>query len=235
MRPLKLTLSAFGPYADKTVLDLQTLGDRGLYLITGDTGAGKTMIFDAICYALYGLPSGRDRNIGGKKDNGEQFRSQYAKDETETFVELEFMNRGKRYTVRRVPGYRRPNSKSKTKPSVKATLTMPDGDVISGAKQVNDQIVEILGVEKDQFSSIAMLAQGDFKRLLLADRNEKKAIFQKLFRTERFERLQYRLVKECDQVSDACAALRASIRAEMGKIVSDQELPEHLTPGEAVE
>ena len=235
MRPLKLTISAFGPYAGETVLDLQKLGDRGLYLITGDTGAGKTMIFDAICFALYGRSSGQERNIGGNKDNGELFRSQYAKDETETFVELEFSNRGKRYTVRRVPGYRRPNSKSKTKPSVKATLTMPDGDVISGAKQVNDQIVEILGVEKDQFSSIAMLAQGDFKRLLLADRNEKKAIFQKLFRTERFERLQYRLVKECDQVSDACAALRASIRAEMGKIVSEQELPEHLTPGEAVE
>ena len=79
MRPLKLTLSAFGPYAEKTVLDLEQLGDRGIYLVTGDTGAGKTMIFDAICYALYGLPSGKDRNIGGKKDNGEQFRSQYAK------------------------------------------------------------------------------------------------------------------------------------------------------------
>ena len=235
MRPLKLTISAFGPYAGESVLDLEKLGDRGLYLITGDTGAGKTMLFDAICFALYGRSSGQERNIGGNKDNGELFRSQYAKPETETFVELEFMNRGQRYTVRRVPGYRRPNSKSKTKPSVKATLTMPDGDVITGAKQVNDEIIEILGVDKDQFSSIAMLAQGDFKRLLLADRNEKKAIFQKLFRTERFERLQYRLVKECDRVSDACAALRASLDAEIGKIVSDEELPLHLTAEEAVE
>ena len=235
MRPLKLTISAFGPYAGESVLDLQTLGDRGLYLITGDTGAGKTMLFDAICFALYGRSSGQERNIGGTKDNGELFRSQYAKPETETFVELEFSSRGQRYTVRRVPGYRRPGSRSKTKPPVKATLTMPDGEVITGAKQVNDQIVEVLGVDKDQFSSIAMLAQGDFKRLLLADRNEKKAIFQKLFRTERFERLQYRLVKECDRVSDACAALRSSIRAEIGKIVSDEELPEHLTPGEAME
>ena len=159
MRPLKLTISAFGPYAGETVLDLEKLGDRGLYLITGDTGAGKTMIFDAICFALYGRSSGQERNVGGNKDNGELFRSQYAKDETETFVELEFLNRGQRYTVRRVPGYRRANSKSKTKPSVKATLNMPDGDVISGAKQVNDKIVEILGVDKDQFSSIAMLAQ----------------------------------------------------------------------------
>ena len=235
MRPLKLTISAFGPYAGESVLDLQTLGDRGLYLITGDTGAGKTMLFDAICFALYGRSSGQERNIGGSKDNGELFRSQYAKPETETFVELEFSSRGRRYTVRRVPGYRRPGSKSKTKPSVKATLTMPDGEVITGAKQVNDLIVEILGVDKDQFSSIAMLAQGDFKRLLLADRNEKKAIFQKLFRTERFERLQYRLVKECDRVSDACAALRSSIRAEIGKIVSEEELPEHLEPAEARE
>lgn len=235
MRPLKLTISAFGPYAGESVLDLEQLGDRGLYLITGDTGAGKTMLFDAICFALYGRSSGQERNVGGTKDNGELFRSQYAKPETETFVELEFLNRDKRYTVRRVPGYRRPNSKSKTKPSVKATLTMPGGDVITGAKQVNDQIVQILGVDKDQFSSIAMLAQGDFKRLLLADRNEKKAIFQKLFRTERFERLQYRLVRECDQISDACAALRSSIRAEIGKIESPEELPEHLTPAEARE
>ena len=158
MRPLRLTLSAFGPYADETVLDLQQLGDRGLYLITGDTGAGKTMIFDAICFALYGRSSGQDRNIGGKKDNGEQLRSLYAKPETETFVELVFSNRGKQYTVRRVPGYRRANSKSKSKPTVKATLTMPDGEVITGASQVNEKLEEVLGVDKDQFSSIAMLA-----------------------------------------------------------------------------
>ena len=235
MRPLKLTISAFGPYAGESVLDLEQLGDRGLYLITGDTGAGKTMLFDAICFALYGRSSGKERNIGGNKDNGELFRSQYAKPETETFVELEFLNQGKRYTVRRVPGYRRPNSKSKTKPSVKATLTMPDGDVITGGNQVTSRIVEILGVDKDQFSSIAMLAQGDFKRLLLAERNEKKAIFQKLFRTERFERLQIRLVKECERVSDECAALRSSLQAELGKIESAEPLPEHLTPVEARE
>ena len=237
MRPLKLTLSAFGPYADKTVLDLQTLGDRGLYLITGDTGAGKTMIFDAICYALYGLPSGRDRNIGGKKDNGEQFRSQYAKDETETFVELEFECRGQCYTVRRVPGYRRPNSKTKTKPSVKATLTMPGGEVITGANQVNEKIEnEILQVDKDQFASIAMLAQGDFKRMLTATREEKKEIFRRIFHTERFELLRERIFRESKAVSDACKALRSSIQMEIEKIDSPEgSLPEHLTPGEARE
>ena len=236
MRPLRLILSAFGPYADETVLDLQQLGDRGLYLITGDTGAGKTMIFDAICFALYGRSSGQDRNIGGKKDNGEQLRSLYAKPETETFVELVFSNRGKQYTVRRVPGYRRANSKSKSKPPVKATLTMPDGEVITGASQVNEKLEEVLGVDKDQFSSIAMLAQGDFKRLLLAERNEKKAIFQKLFHTERYERLQQRLVRECDAVSEAAGTLRRTIDAEIGKIVCPEgELPEHLTCAEARE
>ena len=237
MRPLKLTLSAFGPYAGETVLDLEQLGDRGVYLVTGDTGAGKTMIFDAICFALYGLPSGQDRNIGGKKDTGEQFRSQYAKPETETFVELEFLSRGKRYTVRRVPGYWRPNSKSKTKPSVKATLTMPDGEVITGASQVNGMIErEILMVDKDQFASIAMLAQGDFKRLLTAEREVKKEIFRKIFHTERFERLRAQMGQECKAVSDACTALRSSIRAEIGKIDSPEgALPEHLTPGEAKE
>ena len=235
MRPLKLTLSAFGPYAEETVLDLEQLGDRGVYLVTGDTGAGKTMIFDAICFALYGLPSGQDRNIGGKKDNGEQFRSQYAKPETETFVELEFLSRGQRCTVRRVPGYRRPNSKSKTKPSVKATLTMPDGEIITGVSQVNAKIEqEILMVDKDQFASIAMLAQGDFKRLLTADREVKKEIFRKLFHTERFDRLRDRMVRESREVSEACAALRSSIRAEIGKIDPPTgERPEHLTPGEA--
>lgn len=237
MRPLKLTLSAFGPYAGETVLDLEQLGDRGVYLVTGDTGAGKTMIFDAICFALYGLPSGQDRNIGGKKDNGEQFRSQYAKPETETFVELEFLSRGQRYTVRRVPGYRRANSKSKTKPSVKATLTMPDGEVITGAAQVNAKIEEeILLVDKNQFASIAMLTQGDFKRLLTAEREVKKEIFRKIFHTERFDRLRDRMVRESRAVSDACAALHSSIQAEIGKIDSpDGGVPEHLTPGEARE
>ena len=237
MRPLKLTLSAFGPYAGQTVLDLEQLGDRGVYLVTGDTGAGKTMIFDAICFALYGLPSGQDRNIGGKKDNGEQFRSQYAKPETETFVELEFLSRGRRYTVRRVPGYRRPNSKSKAKPSVRATLTMPDGEVITGPGLVNAKIEqEILLVDKDQFASIAMLAQGDFKRLLTADREVKKEIFRKIFHTERFDRLRDRMVRESRAVSDACATLRSSIQAELGKIDSpDGAVPEHLTVGEARE
>lgn len=235
MRPLKLTLSAFGPYAEKTVLDLEQLGDRGVYLVTGDTGAGKTMIFDAICFALYGLPSGQDRNIGGKKDNGEQFRSQYAKPETETFVELEFLCRGQQYMVRRVPGYWRPNSRSKTKPSVKATLTMPDGEVITGPSQVNAKIEqEILLVDKDQFASIAMLAQGDFKRLLTADREVKKEIFRKIFHTERFDRLRDRMVRQSRAVSDACAALRSSIQAEIGKIDSpDGAVPGHLTPMEA--
>ena len=237
MRPLKLTMSAFGPYAGQTVLDLEQLGDRGVYLVTGDTGAGKTMIFDAICFALYGLPSGQDRNIGGKKDSGEQFRSQYAKPETETFVELEFLSRGQRYTVRRVPGYRRPNSKSKTKPSMKATLIMPGGEEITGPSQVNEKIAEdILMVDKDQFASIAMLAQGDFKRLLTADREVKKEIFRKIFHTERFDLLRDRISRESREVSEASAALRSSIQAEIGKIDSpDGLLPEHLTHGEARE
>ena len=196
MRPLKLTISAFGPYAGETVLDLEKLGDRGLYLITGDTGAGKTMIFDAICFALYGRSSGSDRNVNGNKDSGELFRSQYAKPETKTFVELEFLNRGQRYIVHRVPGYHRPNSTRKSKPPMEAVLTMPGCEPITGREQVDKKIEEILGVDKDQFSSIARLAQGDFKRLLTASRNEKKVIFQKLFRTERFERIQDRLVKE---------------------------------------
>ena len=130
MRPLKLTISAFGPYAGECVLELASLGRSGLYLITGDTGAGKTTIFDAICYALYGKAS------GGARDNSELFRSKYASPETPTFVELEFSSHGKTYTVRRNPGYLRParrgSSMVQEKPD--ATLWMPDGTVLTKEK-----------------------------------------------------------------------------------------------------
>ena len=156
MRPLKLTISAFGPYAGECVLDLASLGTGGLYLITGDTGAGKTTIFDAICYALYGKAS------GGARDNSDLFRSKYAAPETPTFVELEFSCHGQNYTVRRNPGYLRPAKRGSTMVEQKpdAQLHLPDGSVITKEKQVTARITEILGVGKEHFSSLAMIAQG---------------------------------------------------------------------------
>lgn len=217
MRPLKLTVSAFGPYAKECVLDLDSLGTDGLYLITGDTGAGKTTIFDAICFALYGEASGNTRN------DGAMFRSKYAAPETPTFVELEFLCRGQRYTVRRNPVYLRPalkrskNGDGFTKQEAKATLTMPDGSPVSGDKQVTEKIREILGVDKAQFSSIAMIAQGDFQQLLVADTKKRVDIFRKIFDTDLYKILQDRLSEERNELKKRCKQMENDLELHAGK------------------
>ena len=206
MRPLKLTISAFGPYAGECALDLESLGTGGLYLITGDTGAGKTTIFDAICYALYGKAS------GGARDNSDLFRSKYAAPETPTFVELEFLCHGNRYTVRRNPGYLRPAKRGSAMVEQKpdAELHLPDGSVISKEKQVTAKITEILGVGKEHFSSIAMIAQGDFQQLLLAKTEDRVKIFRKIFDTDKYKVLQDRLGVEIRAAEQRWKELRAS-------------------------
>ena len=206
MRPLKLTISAFGPYAGECVLDLESLGTGGLYLITGDTGAGKTTIFDAICYALYGKAS------GGARDNSDLFRSKYAAPETPTFVELEFACHGQRYTVRRNPGYLRPAKRGSTMVEQKpdAQLHLPDGAVITKEKQVTAKVTEILGVGKEHFSSIAMIAQGDFQQLLLAKTEDRVKIFRKMFDTDKYKVLQDRLGIETRAAEQRWRELRAS-------------------------
>ena len=212
MRPLKLTMSAFGPYARECVLDLESLGTGGLYLITGDTGAGKTTIFDAICYALYGEASGKTRG-----DQAELFRSKYAAPETPTFVELDFVCHGKKYTVRRNPAYKRPALKRSKKgdgttlQKADALLTMPDGSLVTREKQVTEQINEIVGVDKAQFSSIAMIAQGDFQQLLVARTDERVKIFRKIFDTWKFEELQRQLVEEANGLAQHCGQLWDSL------------------------
>ncbi|MBQ7098523.1 MAG: SMC family ATPase [Oscillospiraceae bacterium] len=206
MRPLKLTISAFGPYAGECVLDLESLGTGGLYLITGDTGAGKTTIFDAICYALYGKAS------GGARDNSDLFRSKYAAPETPTFVELEFSCHGQRYTVRRNPGYLRPAKRGSNLVEQKpdAELHQPDGSVITKEKQVTARVTEILGVGKEHFSSIAMIAQGDFQQLLLAKTEDRVKIFRKIFDTDKYKVLQDRLGIETRAAEQRWRELRAS-------------------------
>lgn len=191
MRPLKLTMSAFGPYAGKTELDLTALGTSGLYLVTGDTGAGKTTLFDAITFALFGEASGNTRDA-------DMLRSKYALPETQTYVELVFFYAGKTYTVRRNPEYTRPKTRGDgtTTESASALLTLPDGSVVTKIKDVDKKIVEILGVTRDQFSQVAMIAQGDFLKLLLASTEERKRIFQKIFRTREYFDLQEALKAE---------------------------------------
>ena len=192
MRPLRLTLSAFGPYAAETVLDLEQLGKGGLYLVTGDTGAGKTTLFDAITYALY------DHSSGGVRE-GAMLRSKYAEPSTPTFVELEFEVHGQRYTIRRNPEYLRPKARGEgfTTEKADACLTYTDGrPPVTRAKDVTAAVVDIIGLDYNQFSQIAMIAQGQFTRLLNASTEERSKIFRKLFRTQPYQRLQERLQAE---------------------------------------
>lgn len=188
MRPEKLVLSAFGPYAGETVIDLSKLGTSGLYLITGDTGAGKTTIFDGIMYALYGRTSGDDRS-------GAMMRSRYSSPDTATYAELFFQYRGKHYRVRRNPGYMRPKKRGTgmVEEKADAQLELPDGTVISGISNVNREIQSIIGLDDRQFAGIAMIPQGEFRKLLYASTDERIKIFRQLFHTELFSDFQREL------------------------------------------
>lgn len=188
MRPLKITMSAFGPYAGEVTLDMQKLGKSGIYLITGDTGAGKTTIFDAISYALYGEASGNYRE-------NTTLRSKYASADTPTFVELEFEYNNEIYKINRNPEYPRPNKRGEgfTKQSANAELVMPDVSVITKIKDVSAKVEEIIGINKNQFSQIAMIAQGDFRKLLNCETNERSKIFRKIFKTEPYHNIEIKL------------------------------------------
>lgn len=188
MRPLKITMSAFGPYAGEVTLDMQKLGKSGIYLITGDTGAGKTTVFDAISYVLYGEASGNYRE-------NTTLRSKYASADTPTFVELEFEYNNEIYKINRNPEYPRPNKRGEgfTKQSANAELVMPDGSVITKIKEVSAKVEEIIGINKNQFSQIAMIAQGDFRKLLNCETNERSKIFRKIFKTEPYHNIEIKL------------------------------------------
>lgn len=200
MRPLKLILSAFGPYVQRTEIDFSRFGNRGLYLITGDTGAGKTTLFDAITYALYGAPSGTIRGT-------DMLRSKYAAEDEETFVELFFQYDGQAYRVKRSPEFMRPKKRGTgyiSEPA-QAELTLPDGRIISHPKEVNSAIVELLRVDRNQFAQIAMIAQGDFRKLLLAKTEERIGIFRQIFHTQLYQTLQ-------DQLKKAYSAADGQVR-----------------------
>jgi exonuclease SbcC len=207
MKPIKLTISAFGPYASNTVFDLSKLGNRGLYLITGDTGAGKTTIFDAITYALYGEASGGVREIS-------MFRSKYASAETPTFVELDFEYSGRQYYIRRNPEYERPAKRGDgyTLQKADAELRLPDGKVVTKIKEVNLAVKEILGIDCGQFTQIAMIAQGEFLKLILASTEDRQKIFREIFGTKYYQVLQDKLKSESIELSKVCETLRSSVK-----------------------
>lgn len=191
MRPLKLVMEGFGTYCKKTVIDMQKLGSSGLYLITGDTGAGKTTIFDAITYALYGKVNGSDRKVS-------MVRTTFAGPETPTRVELTFAYNGNEYRVERNPEYERLSKRGEgvTKQPADATLYLPGGKTVNQDKKVTEAITELLRLDSEQFSQIVMIAQGEFRQLLMSKTEDKQEIFRKLFKTDCYEKLQIRLNEE---------------------------------------
>lgn len=179
MRPINLVISAFGPYADKVDIDFNSFLDKGIYLISGNTGAGKSTIFEAIKFVLYG------------EDNGE-IRSKYAMAETPTFVDMTFMLRGKEYRVTRNPKYSRPKSRGEgfTTAKAEAELVYHNGKIITGYSNVTKEIVNLTGLNSDQFSKIVMIAQGKFRELLETDTANRSKIFRDIFKTESYDKLQ---------------------------------------------
>lgn len=221
MRPIRLTMSAFGSYSGVEVIDFTQI-HGGLFLITGDTGAGKTTIFDAITYALY------DRTSGGRRD-GNMMRSQYASEDTDTFVEYVFSYRGEEYTVRRNPEYLRVGKRKKAdgsiwlvKETAKVSLVLPDGKEFQGKKrEVDQKIEEIIGLDAGQFTQIAMIAQGDFLKLLHAESRERKKIFSRIFQTQVYWRMQERLKDEGKELYISLKGNEADIRREMERVHTD--------------
>ncbi len=223
MKPLKLILSAFGSYGGTECVDFEKM-KQGLFLITGDTGAGKTTIFDGISYALYGQTSGRRRE-------GDMMRSQYASDTDETYVEFTFSEMGKTYTIRRNPTwFRRSKRKNKageyalTKESAKVELTMPDGKVFPGKmKETEQKIVEIIGMDMNQFSQVSMISQGDFMKLLLASSKDRKEIFSQIFPTKIYWQIQNSLAEQEKKLYGGLEDVRKTCQHEIENV---QCLPE---------
>ena len=206
MKPLKIVMSAFCPYAERTELDLAAFGDQGLFLITGDTGAGKTTIFDAIAFALFGEASGSTRTV-------DTLRSDFAEPGTKTYVELTFLHKNKIYTITRNPRYERPKKSGEgvTTENAEAMLQLPNGDVITGYRDVTGKIVDLLGINYRQFKQIAMIAQGEFLQLLLADSKERGDIFRRVFNTNLYQIAQ-RLLKDGErEAKKRCESIEQSI------------------------
>lgn len=207
MKPIQLTMSAFGPFAGRVCLDMRPLSEAGgIFLVTGNTGAGKTTLFDAIAFALFGDVSGSYREVS-------TLRSDYAKATTPTFVELVFSHKGKEYTVTRNPEYLRPKRRGEGQTALKAdaTLQLPGGTTVTKTRQVTARVEEILGINRDQFRQIAMIAQGEFQKLLHAKSEDRAAILRQVFDTRLYQAVQGRAKEVADAALQACEQNRREV------------------------
>ena len=221
MRPLVITLSAFGPFLGLSTVDLRPLGDRGLYLICGDTGAGKTTLFDAITYALYGEPSGDTRKAG-------MLRSKYARAEVPTFVEMLFEYGGREYRLHRSPEQMRPALRGEARlvsRQAEAELHGPGGQLITGPSKVTEAVTELVGMDRAQFTRVALLAQGDFLKLLVASTEERKQLFRQIFETGLYDSLQEALKADSAQKKQQVEQLEGRMAVFAQSLRWDREDP----------
>ena len=225
MKPIKLVMSAFGPYAERTEIDFSALGDEGLFLIAGDTGAGKTMIFDAISFALYGEASG-----GEKRRKNKGFRSDYVPADAETYVELTFSHNGGEWYIKRSPEYQRAKLRGDGITISAAAVEMTDlktQESLHNAKAVGEKVSELLGLTQEQFSQTVMIAQGDFLKILNSGSKDRTALFQKLFHTDVYERLGNKLKDKDNECTEKRENLEMSISKSAELIDPEQEFPKY--------
>ena len=225
MRPIKLVLSAFGPYKDKVEIDFEHLGSQGIFLITGDTGSGKTTIFDGMCFALFGTASGSRRDANS-------FRSDFSSDDVPTYVHFSFLHKGVMYYIERAPKYYRKKKRGegKTLVSGDANLTYLD-EVITGEKNVTDKCCEILGMNVNQFRQIVMVAQGEFMELLHAKARDRAEILRHIFDTDIYKKISDKLKDNYLEKRREYEDSKLSINGYLGSIIwnDNQNIDDNVT------